>query len=101
MFCEIPKLLRCCLCLPLRKGILIFGYINIIFSAFMVGLYSYSVHHDMGLKMVYHGSKSKLEDAVCVGIYCAEIVMNVSLVYGAHVPGEVYYWRWDALEELP
>ncbi|CAG5043578.1 unnamed protein product [Parnassius apollo] len=85
MFCEIPKLLRCCFCLPLRKGVLIFGYINIIFSAFMIGMYSYSVHHDIGFTMMYHGSTSEVEDAVCVGIYCVEIVMNVLLVYGAHV----------------
>ncbi|CAH2041669.1 unnamed protein product, partial [Iphiclides podalirius] len=85
MYCEIPRLMRCCFCLPLRKGTLIFGYINILFSALMVGLYSYSVHKDVGLTIVFHGSTADLDDAVCIGIYCVEIVMNILLVYGAHV----------------
>ncbi|XP_068628798.1 lysosomal-associated transmembrane protein 4A-like [Battus philenor] len=90
MYCEIPKLLRCCFCLPLRKGVLIFGYINIIFSILMLSLYSYSVHHEMGFTMVYHGSTASLEDAVCVGIYCIEIIMNIILVYGAHMRNVLY-----------
>ncbi|XP_014359897.2 uncharacterized protein LOC106711975 [Papilio machaon] len=84
MYCEIPKLFRCCFCLPLRKGALIFGYVNILFSVVMLSLYSYSVHHELGFTMVYHGSTSEFEDGVCVGIYCVEILMNVALVYGAH-----------------
>ncbi|KAH9645119.1 hypothetical protein HF086_005664 [Spodoptera exigua] len=51
MYCDWPTLGRCCFCMPLRRGILTFGYINLIFSAFMVGVYSYSVHTEFAIQI--------------------------------------------------
>ncbi|XP_050344345.1 uncharacterized protein LOC126769528 [Nymphalis io] len=84
MFCEIPEFGRCCCCMPLRKGILVFGYLNILFSAFMVGLYSYSVHNGSGIVLVYHGVPADLDGELCIAIFCVDIIFNIALVYGAH-----------------
>ncbi|XP_023951469.1 uncharacterized protein LOC112055533 [Bicyclus anynana] len=84
MFCEIPVFGRCCFCMPLRRGILTFGYLNIVFAAFMVGVYSYSVHFSYDMAMVYHGVAGNADSGVCLAIYCADIIFSVVLLYGAH-----------------
>ncbi|CAH2236578.1 uncharacterized protein LOC120631505 [Pararge aegeria] len=84
MFCEIPVFGRCCFCMPLRRGILTFGYLNILFAAFMVGVYSYSVHHSYYMTMVFHGVASDIDSELGVAIYCADIIFSVVLLYGAH-----------------
>ncbi|CAH0726745.1 unnamed protein product, partial [Brenthis ino] len=84
MFCELPQFTRCCFCMPLRRGVLTFGYLNIIFSMFMLGLYSYSVHKGFGVELVYHGVSTSAEAELCIAIYCVDILFNVLMVYGAH-----------------
>ncbi|XP_072943688.1 uncharacterized protein [Epargyreus clarus] len=84
MFCDIPDLGRCCFCMPLRRGILTFGYLNVVFSAFMVGIYSMSVHMDMDVSLLFHGVSSEMDDTVCLVFYCVDILFNLALVYGAH-----------------
>ncbi|XP_075977238.1 uncharacterized protein LOC142977306 [Anticarsia gemmatalis] len=84
MYCDFPSLGRCCFCMPLRRGILTFGYINLFFSAFLVGIYSYSVHTSYGLFAVYHGASLDMPAELCVAIYCLELVFNAVLIYGAH-----------------
>ncbi|XP_021184426.2 uncharacterized protein LOC110372188 [Helicoverpa armigera] len=86
MYCDWPTLGRCCFCMPLRRGVITFGYINLIFSAFMVGIYSYSVHADFGLFAIYHGTSVgvSIPEEVCVFIYCVEVVFSAVLLYGAH-----------------
>ncbi|CAH0726748.1 unnamed protein product, partial [Brenthis ino] len=84
MFCELPQFARCCLCMPLRWGVLTFGYLNIIFSMFGLGVYSYSVHSEYGVVLVYRGVATPAEAEICIALYCVDILFNVSLVYGAH-----------------
>ncbi|XP_069359818.1 uncharacterized protein [Maniola hyperantus] len=84
MFCEIPEFGRCCFCLPLRRGILIFGYLNILFAGFMVGVFSYAVHHNYGLTVVFHGVSGDMDNWVCLVLYCADIIFSAILLYGAH-----------------
>ncbi|KAJ8720019.1 hypothetical protein PYW07_012062 [Mythimna separata] len=86
MYCDWPTLGRCCFCMPLRRGVLTFGYINLIFSAFMVGVYSYSIHADFDLFSIYHGINVgvSIPQGVCVAIYCLEIVFTAVLLYGTH-----------------
>ncbi|CAK1542927.1 unnamed protein product [Leptosia nina] len=85
MFCEVPDFGRCCLCLPLRKGILVFGYLNVLFSAFMTGVYSYSIHNSYNSTiLVYHGSMSTVEDKACLIFYLFDFVFALVLVYGGH-----------------
>ncbi|XP_026500900.2 uncharacterized protein LOC113404256 [Vanessa tameamea] len=84
MFCDIPEFGRCCFCMPLRKGILVFGYLNLLFSAFMVAVYSYSVHNNVGILLMYHGVPAEMDDKLCIAIFCVDIMFNITLVYGAH-----------------
>ncbi|XP_045484575.1 uncharacterized protein LOC123689271 [Pieris rapae] len=97
MFCEIPDFGRCCFCLPLRQGILAFGYINVIFSAFMTGVYSYTIHNGFNETMLmYHGSLMQLDDEICLVIYIFDFLFALGLVYGGHTknprPLKVFYY---------
>ncbi|KAF9823381.1 hypothetical protein SFRURICE_006594 [Spodoptera frugiperda] len=86
MYCDWPTLGRCCFCMPLRRGILTFGYINLVSNQFVTFIFcfdiekleicvlisnffgvvefgivscvcaSYSVHTDFGLFAIYHGT---------------------------------------------
>lgn len=84
MFCELPEFGRCCFCMPLRRGILVFGYLNILFSTLMIGLYSYSIQHNSELVLLYHGGTMTVDEELCIAIYCADVIFNILLVYGAH-----------------
>lgn len=84
MYCDWPLLGRCCFCLPLRQGVLTFGYINIFFCAFMIGVYSYSVHYGLFVRPVYHGATANLPGEFGVALYCIELIFAVILIYGAH-----------------
>ncbi|CAH0726751.1 unnamed protein product, partial [Brenthis ino] len=84
MFCEIPQFARCCFCMPLRRGVLAFGYLNIMFSVLMIGLYSYAVHLDAGVVLVYHGVSANVEAKLGIALYCVDIIFNIVMVYGAH-----------------
>ncbi|XP_049875222.1 uncharacterized protein LOC126373212 [Pectinophora gossypiella] len=86
MFCEVPDFGRCCFCLPLRRGVLLFGYINVLFSAFMVGVYAYCVNgcESNNFQLIYRGVTTDSVAGVCIAVYCAEIIVNCLLVYGAH-----------------
>ncbi|KAJ2951540.1 hypothetical protein O0L34_g13689 [Tuta absoluta] len=87
MFCEIPDFGRCCFCLPLRRGVLVFGYLGVFFAAFMIGVYSYYVHYDMNDNplLMIKGVFTEKATGFCVAVYCFELVVNCLLVYGAHV----------------
>ncbi|XP_061718230.1 uncharacterized protein LOC133525838 [Cydia pomonella] len=86
MYCDFPELGRCCFCLPLRRGVLTFGYLNFFFSVFMLGVYSYYINAASGdLHLIYHGSLSMIPAEACLFIYCLEIVFNLILLYGTHL----------------
>ncbi|CAF4857222.1 unnamed protein product [Pieris macdunnoughi] len=97
MFCEIPDLGRCCLCLPLRQGILAFGYINVLFSVFMTGVYSYTIHSGFNETMLmYHGSLMQVDDEICLVFYIFDFLFALVLVYGGHTKNtrllKVFYY---------
>ncbi|XP_063365169.1 uncharacterized protein LOC134653706 [Cydia amplana] len=86
MYCDFPELGRCCFCMPLRRGVLTFGYLNFFFSVFMLGVYSYYINAASGnLHLIYHGSLSMIPAEACLFIYCLEIVFNLILLYGTHL----------------
>ncbi|XP_037970111.2 uncharacterized protein LOC105396428 [Plutella xylostella] len=101
---ELPDLSRCCFCLPLRKGVIGFGYANFIYSAFMVGVYSYWLHSGAGgVLVVYHGAAAwGAAGEACVVVYVMEMLFNVLLLYGAHKQIPSYlrvfqYFGWGSL----
>ncbi|XP_041981467.1 uncharacterized protein LOC121734900 [Aricia agestis] len=91
MFCEIPKFARCCFCLPLRQGILTFGYLNILIDSLMVAIYSYSINRVYGTSLLYHGAVSYMfEDEFSIAMYVIEILFTIVLLYGAHMKHLIY-----------
>ncbi|CAH0726749.1 unnamed protein product, partial [Brenthis ino] len=83
MFCELPQFGRCCFCLPLRRGVLAFGYLNIVFSIFILVVCSLLVHNNVRVVLVYRGVTT-IQAELCLTIYCVDTLFNVLLVYGAH-----------------
>ncbi|XP_032518449.2 uncharacterized protein LOC116770919 [Danaus plexippus] len=84
---EIPECKRCCCCLPLRHGILIFGYLNLLFSLFVVALeialnikYMYTPY----TMAMYKGVSFYSQVWFALVLYIAEIVFNIVLLVGAH-----------------
>ncbi|XP_047533987.1 uncharacterized protein LOC125068733 [Vanessa atalanta] len=41
---ELPRLKKCCCCLPLRAGSLVIGYLSTVFSLFCLGILSFSLY---------------------------------------------------------
>ncbi|XP_028179077.1 uncharacterized protein LOC135077867 [Ostrinia nubilalis] len=85
MYCDWPVLQRCCFCMPLRRGVLVVAYLNVLFCGFMVGVYSYAVHISLGTDLVYHGTNVGLPAELCIFIYLLELGFNALLIYGAHM----------------
>ncbi|XP_034832942.2 uncharacterized protein [Maniola hyperantus] len=82
MYCELPKLTRCCFCMPLRRGLLIFGYLNILYSALSVLFLSISFHLD---EQTIAFLDIDLFDIYIYDIlYCIDMVFNMVLIYAAH-----------------
>ncbi|KAJ0176275.1 hypothetical protein K1T71_008449 [Dendrolimus kikuchii] len=91
MYCDWPVLGRCCFCLPLRRGVLTFAYINIFFAAFLLGVYSYSVNTGSRSILLYHGQPSSIAPLeFCVALYCLEVIFNALLIYGVHTKATPY-----------
>lgn len=93
MYCDLPEFGRCCFCMPLRKGVLVFGYINLFFSAFLVGLHSYGVHYQKNVFSVYHGITTSVPTELSIALYCLEIILTSFLIYGAH-KRIISYMKW-------
>ncbi|KAG7302310.1 hypothetical protein JYU34_013806 [Plutella xylostella] len=89
---EWPSVTRCCCCLPLRIGVLVFGYLNLLFSLIMAGIYIMLIHDKKTHSVIlYHGALSEnLPKELSLCIYLLEIIFSVLLLYGAHRKIPVY-----------
>ncbi|KAL0829042.1 hypothetical protein ABMA28_003910 [Loxostege sticticalis] len=85
MYCDWPVLKRCCFCMPLRRGVLVVAYLNVVFCGFMVGIYSYAVDVIARADLVYKGMTITLPAELCIFIYIMEMGFNALLIYGAHM----------------
>lgn len=91
MYCDWPVLTRCCFCLPLRRGVLTYGYIHLIVSMIVTGMYSTSVYfNDEHNYLSYHGAGARAPPELCVALYCLEIVFSALLIYGTHTRSVPY-----------
>ncbi|XP_026332572.1 uncharacterized protein LOC113239699 [Hyposmocoma kahamanoa] len=77
MLIEIPVFKRACFCVPLRYGIIILGYLNVVISIF------YVVSERM-LGGMHRGVPIPAPFWVFFLVYAAEIIFSVVLVIGAH-----------------
>ncbi|CAH0726752.1 unnamed protein product, partial [Brenthis ino] len=84
---EIPECRRCCCCVPLRRGILVFGYINLMFSICIVvmeSVISFNEFNTTHMMAVYKGVSFYSQAWFALVLYSAEIVFNIVLLIGAH-----------------
>ncbi|CAH2090118.1 unnamed protein product [Euphydryas editha] len=98
---EIPEFRRCCCCFPLRRGIIVLGYINLAFSIFLVvieivvsehyGKTNYTV-------VLYKGLIFFSQLWFAYILFASEILFNIILLVGAHMKKkgllQVFYYYW-------
>ncbi|KAJ0171754.1 hypothetical protein K1T71_012517 [Dendrolimus kikuchii] len=96
---EIPYCTRCCFILPLRLGIIILGYINLLFSILVV-----SIEKWLGMRVssigitlsMYKGFNFDATPWLTIFLYILEIIFNIVLIIGAHLKRirliRVYYY---------
>ncbi|XP_045499756.1 uncharacterized protein LOC123697328 [Colias croceus] len=84
MVFEIPELGRCCFCMPLRRGIATYGYVNIVWSAIMILLLA---HYNPFLEFAFLYSNLLLNVGweASIALYSIDIVVSLVLVVGAHL----------------
>lgn len=58
----------------------------------MIGLYSYAVHLDAGVVLMYHGVSANVETKLGIALYCVDIIFNIVMVYGAHKVNTNYFF---------
>ncbi|KAM3958803.1 uncharacterized protein ACR2FA_007209 [Aphomia sociella] len=88
MLIDIPECKRCMFCVPLRFGILTFGYLNLIFSILVV-----SCELWLGIIFpvlvptlsVYRGVHMYTQKWLPILLYVLEIIFNIVLLIGAHM----------------
>ncbi|XP_045774124.1 uncharacterized protein LOC123873348 [Maniola jurtina] len=84
---EIPECRRCCCCLPLRRGVLVFGYLNLVFSVFIVVIETLDAFEGVFLNhtVMFRGVHFYAHVWFAAVLYLTEIAFNIVLLVGAHM----------------
>ncbi|CAB3228313.1 unnamed protein product [Arctia plantaginis] len=104
---EIPKFERCCCCLPLRRGILTFAYLNlfitIFFGVLQVSLWVYYYYPFMKLQssmmVMYRGIVIEAQMFFVIALHVLDVVFNIILIVGAHMTN-AKLMRWYYFYQL-
>ncbi|XP_047508576.1 uncharacterized protein LOC125051973 [Pieris napi] len=80
MIIEAPLCQRCCFCLPLRRGIIAFGYFNILWSTLMTAFMIFTDH----TILLIHGTAQDWGEPAAYIARIMDIVLSVVLVFGGH-----------------
>ncbi|XP_063364658.1 uncharacterized protein LOC134653262 [Cydia amplana] len=94
---EIPTFTRCCCCFPLRRGIIILGYLSLVFAVFVIWLETQMTQNWSDVTMtLFRGASFSVQKWLPIFLYCIEIVFVLILLAGAHTrrPNliRVYYY---------
>ncbi|CAK1583019.1 unnamed protein product [Parnassius mnemosyne] len=96
---EIPECRRCCCFIPLRYGIIVFGYLNLIFSLLILGEEIWLETGDMNIEhtmTLYRGALFITQTWLPIILYLLEAIFDVVLLVGAHLKNprllRVYYY---------
>ncbi|CAH2236577.1 uncharacterized protein LOC120631481 [Pararge aegeria] len=84
---EIPECQRCCCCLPLRRGVLVFGYLNLAFTIFVITIeawVSMGEYAPYSMTMI-RGVQFHSHLWLSMSLQAAEILFNIVLLVGAHM----------------
>ncbi|XP_038212761.1 uncharacterized protein LOC119832986 [Zerene cesonia] len=84
MVIEIPEFGRCCFCMPLRRGIATYGYMNIVWSTLMLLML---IHYNPYLEFayLYLNLLSYIGWEASIALYSVDIVVSFCLVIGTHL----------------
>ncbi|XP_068628809.1 uncharacterized protein [Battus philenor] len=85
MLVEIPECRRCCCFVPLRYGILVFGYINLVFSILVLSLETWLGETTNYTMSIYRGVSFYARTLLPIFLYAMETIFNIILVVGAHM----------------
>ncbi|XP_041981436.1 uncharacterized protein LOC121734864 isoform X1 [Aricia agestis] len=89
MYVEIPEFKRCCMCVPLRYGLLIFGYLSLLFSIFWFFVEAVQCYFTgMDLRdytiTLHKGVSYLVETWVALVLHATDIAFYTVLIVGAH-----------------
>ncbi|XP_045499736.1 uncharacterized protein LOC123697312 [Colias croceus] len=95
---EIPECRRCLFCMPLRYGVITFGYISLIFSIFCIALEIFLGIDDLEgvTRITYRGNDFLTRSWLAILLYLVDISFVIVLLFGAHMKQvrllTVYYY---------
>ncbi|RVE42843.1 hypothetical protein evm_012518 [Chilo suppressalis] len=99
MRCEIPECRRCLFCIPLRSGIFLFGYLNLLFSILLMYIEAWLGWGEPATAStlsMYRGVAIFTQLWLPIVLYSLEIIFNIVLIIGAHTRRKVllrtYYY---------
>ncbi|XP_013162199.1 PREDICTED: uncharacterized protein LOC106113781 [Papilio xuthus] len=98
MYQDIPNLTRCCLCFPLRYGLLVWSYIKLVATIFVLGMILIWI--PMLIWFLMLGSKGVFIIALYVlylVILLFDIIFNIAFIVGLHKKNTTLiriYWRY-------
>ncbi|XP_045451985.1 uncharacterized protein LOC123661014 [Melitaea cinxia] len=82
---EIPECKRCCCCIPLRNGIIVFGYLNLISSIFIL-LTEMFIEFQASPDVAVHRGVIYFSNFWYASIlFVSDVVFNIVLLFGAHM----------------
>ncbi|XP_028031986.1 uncharacterized protein LOC114244392 [Bombyx mandarina] len=89
---EIPELTRCCFFVPLRYGIMIFGYLNLLFAGFICGAYIHYLNKNAenvtmisDVIIIYKGVGFFAHVWLTFFLYFVEVIFCGILLVGVHM----------------
>ncbi|XP_035446492.1 uncharacterized protein LOC118273561 [Spodoptera frugiperda] len=77
---KVPEVKRCCCCVPLRHGIILFGLINIIFS--MLAVTSLVITTELKKSQLIDGSSLEVvTSTILFSIFGMSVILNIMLLF--------------------
>ncbi|XP_063625343.1 uncharacterized protein LOC134797053 isoform X1 [Cydia splendana] len=78
--CNLPVLTKCCCCMPLRKGLIAWGYFRMIITA----AYLLVIVHEVGTQLTQVSAKGLAIVLALLSFLVTNMVFTVTFVIGAH-----------------
>ncbi|XP_026741764.1 uncharacterized protein LOC113503852 isoform X2 [Trichoplusia ni] len=90
MLVDLPTFKRCCFCCPLRRGILVFGYLTLVVTCLFIGMQvlmwqMFKTEKAVTTMALYRGVVMEAQYFVIFILYALDLVFNIVLIIGAHL----------------
>ncbi|KAG6455907.1 hypothetical protein O3G_MSEX009462 [Manduca sexta] len=91
----LPVVRKCCFCVPVRKGVTIFGYVNLVLSLLSLPLLVFLVVEQMTIPKAEQSTAKPLEEthdhldplihlSLTIAFITVDVTMTIVLLVGAH-----------------